>query len=798
MMQSHIPASVRKQAGYFHRNGLLSQFLSVLLAWTMVMSSLPVYATDQPHAEWVHSWDVNAITKPVTEPAQHSPASPMARTTIAKTIASPRPAANPTIAALHAPVLPGNQGSDFFLNVFGGGLFAPPLQAQDSPLEVSVGFADNSSPSANFPEPWNESNPLVNFVGSGTVYHAGAIRLDNPRSLPVTVDSVKVDLGRPGPVFQLWQNIVVPAGGSTILTQTQDGNFNTSASPIVGCGLALASNETRIPKITITIAGTSTDYPDTAHVLDTGGFDSSCRGNQSLQWRSVGTAGPESPAGSIQLISDGAPHAVGTQDALMVQVEDAGNVPLANAPVTLSVVNGPNAGKTFSGTTDSGGSATIAYSSSLQGTDLIAAVVRNASNGTMQSQQASTTWSSADVCVAPAAPNAAASRLIYVGQNSISFGGILRLAALLTDGTGNPLSGRQLSFAFAGQTLIATTDANGAAAVAASALPVGASAVSISYSGDANFQAAQLSTTANVVPAATLLRYTGTNLITALGQQTVSAVLTDSLGTKPVPGRTVTFTVNSVSASAITDANGAVSATLNFATALPTGAGQLQISFAGDANYRPSSRTAPVQIYQPMPFVIWGGNTGGLRIGQRVNFWGSQWESQVINGQYFAANPSFKGWSGALTGPIQPCLANATQATLTSACSDVKPGQSFPPDEVLPSLIEVIVSTVVDKSGSDVFGNIACGAVLQVDHTPPYGAVPGQDGFGTIVAVNGNCSGVFPAPAVLTAAQEQKGLVLPAENISVSYSIANQGTTDATGVVLNENFDQATPATGSA
>ncbi len=120
-----------------------------------------------------------------------------------------------------------------------------------------------------------------------------------------------------------------------------------------------------------------------------------------------------------------------------------------------------------------------------------------------------------------------------------------------------------------------------------------------------------------------------------------------------------------------------------------------------------------MQIYQPMPFVIWGGNNGGLRIGQRVNFWGSQWESQVINGQYFAANPSFKGWSGALTGPIQQCQVNVTPATLTQACWDVKPGQSFPPDQVLPSLIEVIVSTVVDKSGSDVFGNIACGAVLR-------------------------------------------------------------------------------------
>ena len=53
MAQSHAPASTRKSAGYFHRNGLLSQLMSALLAWTMVMSSLPVYATNQPRAEWV-------------------------------------------------------------------------------------------------------------------------------------------------------------------------------------------------------------------------------------------------------------------------------------------------------------------------------------------------------------------------------------------------------------------------------------------------------------------------------------------------------------------------------------------------------------------------------------------------------------------------------------------------------------------------------------------------------------------------------------------------------------------------
>ena len=164
----------------------------------------------------------------------------------------------------------------------------------------------------------------------------------------------------------------------------------------------------------------------------------------------------------------------------------------------------------------------------------------------------------------------------------------------------------------------ATTDSNGTAMVLASTLPVGQSTVNINFAGDAGFQAAQLGVSVTVLPAPTLLRYTGANLVTALGQQQVSAVLTNSLGTTPVVGRTVTFTLNGISASGVTDIHGSATATLNFTAALNTGAGQLQINFAGDANYRPSSRTAPVQIYQPMPFVVWGANTGGLRIGQRV------------------------------------------------------------------------------------------------------------------------------------------------------------------------------------
>jgi hypothetical protein len=164
----------------FRRDSFLSQLISVLLAWAMIMSSLPVSATDQPRAKWVHSWDFGSGPKSTAPLPHKDPPTMMARTLPSGRVASPHVSGNPVVAMLHAPALPGNGDSDLFFNAFGANLFAPLFQAQNSPLQISVGFADNSSASANFPEPWNEANPLINFVGGGTVYRAGAIRIDNP------------------------------------------------------------------------------------------------------------------------------------------------------------------------------------------------------------------------------------------------------------------------------------------------------------------------------------------------------------------------------------------------------------------------------------------------------------------------------------------------------------------------------------------------------------------------------------------------------------------------------------------
>src|SRR5205807_4096672 len=316
-------------------------------------------------------------------------------------------------------------------------------------------------------------------------------------------------------------------------------------------------------------------------------------------------------------------------------------------------------------------------------------------------------------------PNAAATRLIYVGQNSITFGNLLRLAALLTDGAGNPLSGRAISFSFSSQTLPATSDANGVATLLA-ALPVGATTVNASFAGETGFAPVQVGSSVSVQTAATLLRSTGANLVTSLGTQTVSAVLTDLPGRIPIANSSVTFTLNGVTASASTDIHGAATATLNFHTAQTAGAAQLQISFGGNANYKPSTRSVPVPIFQSTGFVVWGGNNGGLKAGQRVNFWGAQWANQVTGGQY-GANSSFKGYADSVgAAGIQQCQPGATVSSLTAGCWQTKPGNSSPP-ATLPSTIEVMVASAIVKSGSAIYGNIACGAVVKVDASPAYG-----------------------------------------------------------------------------
>src|SRR5438552_6438690 len=166
----------------------------------MVTSSLPADAWAWPSVAWVSHWDLpsgtlpaqpaRTMTPPLSVPSQGN--NPMTRTVKwGRQLAGNYPSAD--LAGLMR----------WSRGLTGVSLFS--LQGtSNSLLQVSVGFADSTSASANFPEPWNEANPLVRFVGGGVSYRAGAIRLDNPTGSDITLDNVTVDLGRPGPVFSLW------------------------------------------------------------------------------------------------------------------------------------------------------------------------------------------------------------------------------------------------------------------------------------------------------------------------------------------------------------------------------------------------------------------------------------------------------------------------------------------------------------------------------------------------------------------------------------------------------------------
>jgi hypothetical protein len=191
----------------------------------------------------------------------------------------------------------------------------------------------------------------------------------------------------------------------------------------------------------------------------------------------------------------------------------------------------------------------------------------------------------------------------------------------------------------------------------------------------------------------------------------------------------VSFTFGAVSVSATTDAGGTATATMILPATLPTGPALLQA--AGDATARPAATSVPVLVYQPASFVVWGGNTPGLTLGQRVNFWGSQWADQLTGGDY-QANPSFKGFATPAATPIAICEPTAHTGgspALDGSCWTSKPGNSKPPAS-LGAYIGAIVSTAIAKQGSQIYGNIAAMIVLQVDPSSPYGPDPGHPGTG--------------------------------------------------------------------
>jgi hypothetical protein len=173
-----------------------------------------------------------------------------------------------------------------------------PRPGATAPFDLYVGYADGVRNSGFFPNPWS-GDAGVTFLGvTGAADDAGAIMLRNTSASNLTINSVGVTINGSGNVAPSWAlPVTVAPGNFLILTETSFYNFDTSDMnhvPGAGPGSPATTCAITCPTVSITWNTTnSQSFLDSAHTLDTQGFDFASVGNESFNWRLIGTcSGP--------------------------------------------------------------------------------------------------------------------------------------------------------------------------------------------------------------------------------------------------------------------------------------------------------------------------------------------------------------------------------------------------------------------------------------------------------------------------------------------------------------------------
>ena len=272
--------------------------------------------------------------------------------------------------------------------------------AADSGIQVFVGYADILRADAtSFPTPWDGS-PQTTFEGcapSSCSYDAGAVRVVNNTGSTVTVDSVKVHVDTC--TYAGWPSATLAPGADLIVTELPSGtrvgcpgsvHMDTSDVGPGGRDYSLVCTPDGIlPTVEVTINGQTTSYTDSGQVLNTGGFDGACVGNESTQWTAIGHAPCK---GSLLSLAPAAQtHGVGTTATVSATFTNSCGQALSNVAVDFAAISGPNAGRTGSGATGANGVASFGYSGQVVGTDTLHASISNLV-GTISSNSVTVTW----------------------------------------------------------------------------------------------------------------------------------------------------------------------------------------------------------------------------------------------------------------------------------------------------------------------------------------------------------------------------------------------------------------------
>jgi len=296
--------------------------------------------------------------------------------------------------------------------------------------------------------------------------------------------------------------------------------------------------------------------------------------------------------------------------------------------------------------------------------------------------------------------------LIYRGPTEVVTGRLEELSAVaFTTETGQPLAGATITFSIGATTVTGIVSAEGfvQTPMTIDAAP-GPASITVGYQGNALHRPASQTVAITILQQPSAIVISSDRAFPAPGNHTASATLVDAGTGAPIAAKTLRFAIGASFADALTDGSGIASVAFQLPSTAPVGAQTLSVTFAGDAYVLPSSGEQQALVFQLTPFVIWGGNPGGVSLGDHVVFLAPDWSKQVIAGDYQAAG-EFKG-----------VIDNASAITDTCPivkCWTVKGGG--PRGPATQSIIGVMIATSIERKQGQISGNILRFAIVAVD-----------------------------------------------------------------------------------
>ncbi len=195
-----------------------------------------------------------------------------------------------------------------------------------------------------------------------------------------------------------------------------------------------------------------------------------------------------------------------------------------------------------------------------------------------------------------------AATVVYTGDTSDDYNDSATLSAQLYDsnnGPSSPIVGAKVNLALGSQSCSGFTDSAGnvSCVIPTITQDAGSSTVTVTYAGDAQWQAQTTSTAFTITPEDTHLVNYGATTSDYHDPATMDAQLTDPTDGTPIQGKTVQFQIGTSvtdTCSAVTNSTGYASCQIDPTQA--AGAYTMTASFAGDTDYAATSATQPFTI----------------------------------------------------------------------------------------------------------------------------------------------------------------------------------------------------------